>query len=71
MEKNLRKYSLINNDKFLHYCHERNKNVLVQCEYKLLPVTAAIKRDYVTGLQFHPEKNGQSGLNILTTFLSK
>jgi len=45
-------------------------NVLAQCEYEGLRITAAIQRDNITGLQFHPEKSCESGLGILKQFVN-
>ncbi|MDR1131234.1 MAG: imidazole glycerol phosphate synthase subunit HisH [Oscillospiraceae bacterium] len=33
-----------------------------------VPLTAAVQRDRVFGMQFHPEKSGRAGLNILKAF---
>jgi len=46
-------------------------DLLAQCDYNGLPVTAAVKKDNVTGLQFHPEKSGEAGLKILQQFVSQ
>lgn len=39
-------------------------------DYDGLEVTAAIRRDNITGLQFHPERSGKAGQQILKTFLT-
>ena len=38
------------------------------CEYGM-PFSAAVERDNVSGVQFHPEKSGDVGLKILTNWL--
>ncbi len=45
-------------------------HVLAQYEYGGHSITAAVKRENVTGCQFHPEKSGQAGLRMLASFLS-
>jgi len=44
-------------------------NILFQCDYNGLPIIAAIAKDNVYGLQFHPEKSGETGLCLLKNFL--
>ena len=43
-------------------------NVLAKCDYMEQPIVAAIRKDNVTGLQFHPELSGSVGLSILRRF---
>ncbi|HEY1382511.1 MAG TPA: imidazole glycerol phosphate synthase subunit HisH [Dongiaceae bacterium] len=56
---------------FLHSYHfvaERPEDVLATVEYGG-PMTAIIGRDNLLGVQFHPEKSQQVGLNLLASFL--
>lgn len=44
---------------------------LADCLYGGIPIAATIKHDNVMGCQFHPEKSGASGLEILRAFLRR
>lgn len=46
-------------------------HLLATYDYDGLPVTAAIQRENVTGMQFHPEKSSAVGLRILEGFLTQ
>ena len=54
---------------FVHsyYADNCEEHVLATAEYGL-ELTAAVGRDNVLGCQFHPEKSGEVGLNILRAF---
>ena len=39
------------------------------CEYGV-PFSAAVERECVSAVQFHPEKSGDTGLKILSNWLS-
>jgi glutamine amidotransferase len=43
---------------------------LADCEYGGWRLSAAVCRDNLFGCQFHPEKSGETGVNILGSFLS-
>ena len=53
-----------------HVQPDSSENLLATYDFEGCAVTAAIKIGNVTGLQFHPEKSGDLGLNILTKFIS-
>ena len=45
-------------------------HVLGYCCYEGLEIVGAIRMDNVTGLQFHPERSGPAGLEVLENFIS-
>jgi glutamine amidotransferase len=56
---------------FVHSFHvtpSRNDITIATCAQPDEHITAAIRVDNVTGLQFHPEKSGPVGLEMLHTF---
>jgi glutamine amidotransferase len=65
----------INIGEYFYFVHsftaipEDNSHLLAQCEYEGLMINAAVKRENVTGFQFHPEKSGPAGLQILEMLL--
>ena len=50
---------------------ETPEHVLAHCVYEELPVIGAIRKDNITGLQFHPERSGPVGLEILRRFVNQ
>ena len=64
------KYS--NKNDYVYYVHSYyaktdNKNILATSEYSI-DVTGVVKNKNVYGMQFHPEKSGNAGLNLLKAF---
>ena len=58
---------------FVHSFEFRPDNrdhFLATTNYSELEIVAAVKRDRVIGVQFHPEKSGESGLLFLRNFLA-
>ena len=53
-----------------HVQPDDSESLLATYDYEGCAVTAAVKRGNITGLQFHPEKSGKLGLNILTKFIN-
>ena len=57
---------------FVHsyYCEPADESdILITVDYGI-PFTAGVERDNVYGVQFHPEKSQQVGLQILRNFLA-
>lgn len=53
---------------FVHSYYAANcPDVIATTEYSV-PITAAVQKDNLYGCQFHPEKSGKVGLNILKAF---
>lgn len=53
-----------------HVVPDQEDDVLARYRYGKHEITAAIKRGNITGLQFHPEKSGNVGLQIMANFLA-
>jgi glutamine amidotransferase len=65
-------FKYINEGDFVYFVHSYygtncDKNVIATSEYGY-PLTAAVADGNVFGCQFHPEKSGSTGLNILRAF---
>lgn len=58
---------------FVHSFHavpEDERLIAAVCAFGDVPVTAAVARDNVIGVQFHPEKSQAAGLAVLRAFVS-
>ena len=56
---------------FVHSYQTKPSNensILATTRYEGMDIVAAINENNVTGLQFHPERSGPAGLNILKQF---
>lgn len=54
---------------FVHsYALPVNENTIASCEYGT-PFTAAVNKDNFYGVQFHPERSGKAGAQLLKNFL--
>ncbi|MCW8877882.1 MAG: imidazole glycerol phosphate synthase subunit HisH [Kangiellaceae bacterium] len=57
---------------FVHSYRANNyktENLVAHCDYDGLIIPAIVQKNRVFGCQFHPEKSGPIGLNILNSFL--
>ena len=48
---------------------ESPAHILAEADYRGVTINAAIRKDSLTGLQFHPERSGPDGLKILSEFV--
>ena len=58
---------------FVHSYHampEHEEYIRGTCEYGEGEVTAIISKGNIFGFQFHPEKSGEAGLEMLKDFLN-
>ena len=65
-------FKYINEGDFVYFVHsyygaDCEESVIATSEYGI-DVTAAVQKDNIYGCQFHPEKSGDVGLNILKSF---
>ena len=65
-------FKYINEGDFVYFVHsfygaDCDESVIATLEYGA-PLTAAVAKGNVYGMQFHPEKSGEVGLNILKAF---
>ncbi|ALB63266.1 Imidazole glycerol phosphate synthase amidotransferase subunit [Cronobacter condimenti 1330] len=62
----------IDDDAWFYFVHSYampvNANTIAQCHYGE-PFTAAVQKDNFWGVQFHPERSGAAGAQLLKNFL--
>ena len=65
-------FKYINNMEYVYFVHsyyvkDCEESIIADSEYEI-NIPAVVKNDNVYGIQFHPEKSGSTGLNILKGF---
>ena len=62
----------INEGEYVYYVHsyyaENCNDSVIACSDYELKIPGIVKNDNIYGIQFHPEKSGKTGLNILKAF---
>ncbi len=64
----------LSGDNFLYYVHSfmafgyMDENLIAYSNYGGVKVPGIVRKDNVIGMQFHPEKSGETGLNLLKKF---
>jgi imidazole glycerol-phosphate synthase subunit HisH len=70
-KENLKKEQLVLNERSFYFIHSyiafplNNKNIMAKCKYYDINFPAIVKKNNVVGFQFHPEKSGMNGLELL------
>lgn len=65
-----------NNKKEYYFTHsykvspENNSIIVAECIYGGYKIPAYVVKDNLFGFQFHPEKSGEAGLNLLNKFIN-
>ena len=49
-------------------CEYMDENLIAYSNYGGVKVPGIVRKDNVIGRQFHPEKSGETGLNLLKKF---
>lgn len=66
----------VNSKKSFYFVHSfmarpaNQKNKIANCDYCGQKITAIVEQGNVIGFQFHPEKSGKAGLEILNNFIA-
>ena len=70
-KSNSKLFKYVNEGDFVYFVHSyyatKSEDVLATSEYGA-ELTAAVEKENIFGCQFHPEKSGKVGLNILKAF---
>lgn len=67
-------FSSSSSDKFVYYVHSfmatdyEEKDLVAYSNYGGLKIPGIVRKDNIIGMQFHPEKSGETGLNLLKEF---
>ena len=73
-ESNQSSKSIIDNENYFYFVHSyfvkpKNKNlILTETNYENFNFCSSIINDNIFACQFHPEKSGKNGLNVLKNF---
>ncbi len=74
-ERESKLFKYINEGDYVYFVHsyyacECSESIIASTSYDK-PVTAAVQKENIYGCQFHPEKSGAVGLNILRAFCER
>ncbi|MBS5938259.1 imidazole glycerol phosphate synthase subunit HisH [Clostridium sp.] len=64
----------LSSDKFVYYVHSfmatdyEDKGLVAYSNYGGVKIPGIVRKDNIIGMQFHPEKSGETGLNLLKKF---